>query len=499
MSAICLENADQMSLTSTHPQYSPNTELWRQMKDTYRGQKAVKDRGQTYLPPTSGMEADGMQPKQPGRVAYEAYKKRALYHGVVRDAVQAMLGVMHHKPAVIELPPAMEPLRERASLRGESLQTLLREINLHQLVTGRVGLLAEPIDGSPVGTPPMIAMYEALSIRNWDEGTRVDPELRNLNLVVLDESGFERASNLEWELKTRYRALVLGELLKNEGEGAGVSYTVGLYEEENAVLTVSNQVAPSLAGNRTIDFIPFVFINSCDIEPAPDEPPLISLSDLALAIYRLDADYRQNLFMQGQDTLVTIGLNASQRDVQLRVGAGGRLDLPMNGDAKYIGVESAGLEEQRMALENDKKVASEKGGQLMDTVGRERESGEALKTRVAARTATLNQIALTGAFGLEQILKMIARWMGVDPNQVSVTPNLDFADEGMQGKQLVDLMTAKRLGAPISLQTIHLTMQRRELTDLDFEEELALIASEEPELEGGGVEDLEQELDEQDT
>jgi hypothetical protein len=480
-----------MAVSSKHPMYTDTLPDWQQMQDTYAGERTVKAAGVTYLPPTSGMIADGMTGTQPGLAAYNAYKKRAVYHNFVREAVQAMLGVMHHKPPVIELPAQMEQLRTRATLRGESLEMLLRHINEQQLVYGRLGIMAEPIDGAGLGVPPMIATYNAKSIINWDEGTRQDPELRNLNLVVLDESGYERTTDLEWEHKTRYRVLVLGDIFKNEAEGAGVYYSVGLYDEEQTAINVSAQEEPRLAGGRRAEFIPFVFINACDIEPTPDDPPLIGLSNLTLAIYRGEADYRQNLFMQGQDTLVTIGLNKAKQDETLRTGAGGRIDLPLNGDAKYIGVNSEGLKEQREALSADRSAAAEKGGQLMDTVSRQKESGDALKIRVAARTATLNQIALTGAYGLEQMLKMIARWMGANQNEVVVTPNLDFADEGMEGKSLVDFMTAKRLGAPISMETIHGMMQRHEVTELDFEEELAKIAEEEPDAGamGGGVND----------
>ena len=464
-----------MSVSSAHPEYSPRIDEWGQMAATYAGEKHVKAAGELYLPFTSGMIADGTGQNQPGRKAYDAYRKRAVYHNFVREAVQAMIGVMHHKPPVIELPASMESLRERATLRGESLEMLLRNINEQQLVRGRLGLLAEPIEGQGVGKPPLIATYLAENIRNWDEGTRTDPELRNLNLVVLDESAYERDSVFEWQLKKRYRVLILGDPLKNEAEGAGASYTVGLYED-NSDFSPATQTEPQLGGGKKAQFIPFVFINSCDIEPSPDEPPLLGLSNLCLSIYRLEADYRQSLFMQGQDTLVTIGYNKAKNDEELRVGAGGRIDLSVGGDAKFIGVESSGLSEQREALKSDKEAAASKGGQLMDSVSRERESGDALKIRVAARTATLNQLALTGAYGLAQLLKMMARWMGANPDEVTVTPNLDFADDELAAKTIVEWMSAKTMGAPISLETIHENLRRRELTSLTFEEEMAKIA-----------------------
>jgi hypothetical protein len=117
---------------------------------------------------------------------------------------------------------------------------------------------------------------------------------------------------------------------------------------------------------------------------------------------------------------------------------------------------------------------------------REAESGDALRIRVSARTASLNQIALAGAEGLQTALRTIAQWMGANPAEAKVTPNLDFVDEQMDGQALVSLMTAKSLGAPLSKRTIHDRMREQEITALTFEEEMEEIESEEPEPTGGG-------------
>ena len=296
--------------------------------------------------------------------------------------------------------------------------------------------------------------------------------------MILDESEHVRIDNFEWEFKRKYRALVLGDPLENEAAGI---YSTGMFDEKDANFNATKLVMPAIGG-KTLDEIPFVFINAKDIVPETDAPPLLGLGRLALTIYRGESDYRQALFMQGQDTLVVIGAISSnvEGEATFRTGANASIELPSGAghDAKYIGVDSKGLVEMRSALENDYRQASEKSGQLIDSVSREKESGDALKIRVAARTATLNQIVLAGAFGLEQVLKMAARWLGQDDSKVKVTPNLDFADDSLDGKTLNEWMTAKALGAPLSLRTIHTRMKERELTDMDFEEELEEIGKE---------------------
>jgi hypothetical protein len=193
------------------------------------------------------------------------------------------------------------------------------------------------------------------------------------------------------------------------------------------------------------------------------------------------------LFMQGQDTLVCIGrLGTNDDEEDVRTGAGARIDIKQGGDAKYIGVSSQGLPEQREALKNDYDRAVQKSGQLLDATSRAKESGDALRIRVAAQTATLPQIAKTGAAALEQVLKMLARWYGADEDQVSVTPNLNFTESDLNGKTLVEMMQAKGLGAPLSEESIHEWMQKEGITELTYEAELERMAQEDPTA-GGGI------------
>jgi hypothetical protein len=100
--------------------------------------------------------------------------------------------------------------------------------------------------------------------------------------------------------------------------------------------------------------------------------------------------------------------------------------------------------------------------------------------RIGAQTATLNQIALAGAAALEKLLKMAAEWVGADPDEVRVSPNLEFSNLELTGQDLVAFMTAKNMGAPISNASIHAMLVQRGITSLDYESELDAIEDEPP-------------------
>ena len=466
-----------MSLKTLHPEYAYFLPTWIAMRDYYEGESAVKAKGELYLPPTSGMVIDGMLPNQIGYEIYKAYKDRAVFPDYIKEGVEALIGLIHQHDAKIELPPRMEYLRKKATINGESLLMLLRKMNEEQLITGRLGLLVDlPSNPDPANPEPFISMYAAESITNWDDGTS-EVGSNELNLVVLNESAFVR-DVFNWIFKEKYRVLQLGKLTSNEEVA---TYSQGVFEETE--YSENLMISPTLRG-KTLNKVPFTFVNSKDLVSQPDNPPLKGLGQTCLTIYRGEADYRQNLHMQGQDTLVTVGgiRNPSaipgQNEDAVRVGAGSRLDVEMGGDAKFIGVSSTGLAEQRNAIENDRKRAEFKAGQLIGNQSLKNESGNAMIARLAAQTANLNQIALSSGEGLETSLKHIAVWLGEDPEKVKVIPNTEFTNAASNAQELVYLMTARSMGAPLSYQSIHSNMKDKGYTMMDFEDEFSLVKQE---------------------
>ena len=453
------------SFQEVHPQYSIFAEDWKLMRDCYRGQRRIKQEGTLYLPATQSMILDGQGKgaEQIGQKAYDAYRKRARFPNFTREAIQMAIGMMHSQPPEIKLPRVMENIR---SSRGESLPDLLRRINVEQLLTGRIGIMVDlPTNPLPGEDMPYLTTYAAERLINWDDGTVDELVPQVLNLVVLNETESERKNVFEWKLEDKYRVLIIGDDEENEVRGI---YRQGVFRENSYLESAMR--TPSWRG-RTLNKIPFIIVNSSDLVSTPDDPPLLDLGNLCISIYQGDADYRQNLFMQGQDTFITIG-GAFDDDDNVRIGSGAHINLPMGGDAKYVGVTSQGFAEQRQSLEKLEARAGSMGAQTLDTTSRERESGDSLRIRVAARTADMNQVVETGAMGLEQALKVAAEWIGEDPNEVEIKPNKEFGEMPLTGQSMVEMATARTLGYPISARTLHDIARKRRVTTRTFEEEI---------------------------
>lgn len=442
-------------ISTQHPDFTEADKDWVLMEDGHAGERKVKERGSVYLPTTSGQRALGIESGKEGAELYAAYLCRANYPPLLKDTANALVGIMNKEPPVITLPSALEDMEKMATARGEPLTALIRRLQLRQLLFGRTGILAD-VDASR--DLPYLVDYTARQIINWDDEVEdAESAERRVVLTVLDESRNVR-DGFQWSWVNKYRALELD----------GENYTVTI-EDGGAR---SAPITPSIQG-KTSPRIPFVFINDADLTPELGDIPLVGLARLALTIYRGDADYRQALFMQGQDTLVVIGedVDTDDPDQQLIVGAGAHINIPNeNGDAKFIGTDSNGLPEMRSAQENDFERAANYGLQMMSKGGGA-EAAETLKIKVAARTATLVNIAETSAAGLENILRLCAEWVGADPDEVNVEPNTDFIDEAMPAAELLGYMNAKSRGAPLSEKSIHALMRKGDVTALTYDEE----------------------------
>lgn len=475
-----------MPIDTKHPQFEARLPDWEKTSDCYEGERRIKEKGELYLPPTAGMLYDGMGVGQPGLAAYQAYVARAVYPGFFADAVESNVGVMHRKGPTIKVPKKLEPMLERLTSEGENAEMLMRRLNELQLKSGRLGLLLEMPTGKGPDAMPFIAVYTAGRVINWDVGT-LEQGKQKIEFVVLDESANERNEDLVWQIKSRWRMLALTDTLRtvedvNQEPVPQGTYIAGEFDETSKNVSEGVFTVPSIAG-KTLDFIPFVFLNVKDIAAEPDKPPLLTLANLDLAIYRGEADYRQALFAQAQETLVVIGAGEDDEYVEgkgTRVGAGALLKVPVGGDAKYVGASGAGLSEMRQALENDRDMAKQQGSRMLTTKGGDQQSGDALHTRVSAATVTLPNVARASALALETILKYAAISKGLNPDEVSVIPNIDFAADVMTGQTMLQMMQAKQLGFPLSAQTIHDNMRKQNLTQRTYEEEMDLIEDEAP-------------------
>lgn len=430
-----------------HPEYTrEREEEWTLCGDAFEGESAVKSKAQLYLAKPSGykLHPDG------GRDAYGAYRGRAQFPEIFAPSVGAMIGIIHDTEILVEMPTQMDFLRENADGEENTLDEFHRRITRELLVMGRFGVLAEAPEG---GGDPYLAGYRAPVIINWDR-----------DFFVLDESGYVR-EGFKWNKADRFRVLML-----QDGRYVQEVYT------DNA--TVADEIImPVARGGSPVPRVPFVVSGARDLVANVETPPLIGVARAAKAIYQLSADYRHQLYMSGQETLVAI--NGKGPDA---VGAGVVHEMKggegLTPDLKYVSPSCSGIDAHLRAMEDNRTAAMQAGARLFEQ-SRAQESGEARSMRFRSETANLQTVADASCACLERALRNVAMLMGLPEDQITVTPPSDLLDQTLTPAEAQQLWQIASTGG-MSWQTYYENLAAGGIAnpDRDADEEFALIDDE---------------------
>jgi len=417
---------------------------WRLCYDAYQGEGDIKQRGATYLPMPSGYAGHADQ----GLGAYGAYKARAQFPDIMASSVGAMVGIIHADEIAIELPSNMEYLFENVDGEGITLNDFHKNITRNLLVSGRYGVLA---DAPEAGGDPFLAGYRGDTIINWDVG-----------FFVLNESEMVR-DGFAWAQQEKYRVLQLVD---------GV-YMATLHKSDG-----ETDVTPTRLGGGALDAIPFAVASAKDMGPDMESPPMIGIARAALAMYQLSADYRLQLYMSGQETLVAINGPAPTA-----VGAGVVHEMMGDDnttpDLKYVSPSCSGIEKHLEAIQDNRTVAIQAGARLFEQSAQANESGTARKMRFRSETANLKTVAQSSCSLLEASLRNIARMLGQSDaviKAITVTAPKDLLDATLTPQDAVALFSLVENGG-LSQETYYERIQAGGIAsqERDFDEEYALI------------------------
>jgi hypothetical protein len=144
----------------------------------------------------------------------------------------------------------------------------------------------------------------------------------------------------------------------------------------------------------------------------------------------------------------------------------------------------AGVGAMKIAMDDDYARAVQAGARLLSTSDEgSPESGEALRLRQGAQTATITTVAKNTAAGLERALRYAAMMLGQDPDAVSVEANTDFVELRLASEDITSLVDSWLKGA-ISKETMFTNLQRGDIISesLTFEDEEERIEANKPDV-----------------
>lgn len=449
-----------MPITSQHVEYTECTSSWTLMRDVLKGPPAIKKKRTDYLPCPSGMiqytvDVSGVKRITAGP-AYEAYLKRARFPDITSPTLRGLLGCFDRKPHQFEVPSRLNYILESATADGISLDALVSRIMREVLTTGRCPIL---VDVPMSSGNPYIVQYYAEDLINWRTLVMQGRELLSMATLCGIQSRASSDDIYQSDTVTIYRGLVI-----DDGK-----YVQQIYELENGDLRLIDEIIPQQMGGSTLDYIPLTIIGSIDTNPDIDIIPLYGIAEIAVSIYQQYADYRQALYMTSQPTAVVTGISHDQTPDMIGASSVWTLE-PADAKAYFLEFSGNGVSAQRVAIQDELAEASSIGAQMLEASKRSAESGEALRLRQGAVTATLSSAVTAVEAGITTALKQAAEWIGADPDQVRVTLNRDFLEEDMDPQKLQALVASWQAQA-ISQEVLFQNLRKMEVVPAGMSDE----------------------------
>lgn len=432
-----------MPVNTPCQEWDNNISKWTKCRTVADGEEAVKDAATAYLPMLGGQDVSD----------YSAYKNRALFYGATGRTIKGLLGgLMRKDPLFFNTTSRMDQELDSVTQLYQSSADLISNMLLEVLTVGRVGALIDaPIEEGGV---PYISLYKAESIINWrtqNTGAGVV-----LTLVVLQEN-YNSPGEDDFVAKERIQYRVL-ELIEN-------SYQQRVFRSKDAALESEFYEVPEMTvfpqiGNRRLEYIPFMFINTDVVSPVISTPPLLSLVNVNLSHYRTSADLEHGRHFCGCPTAVLCGF---PDDEEYKIGSQVAWVNPdSEASAKFLEFTGQGLGSLEKALEEKEKQMAVLGAKLLESEKQAPESGYALSVRHSGENSILSSIARNISRASGVLFSWLLEWRGVANVNVEVEVNSDFVNERLTSEEITALINAWTMGS-ISWDTLYFNFKRGEL------------------------------------
>ena len=448
--------SDAPNVGYTRPELEEKLDQYQTIRDCMEGEYAIKKfpRCRKYLPdPDPFLEDDERK-----NAIYGRYLMRPPWYGVARRTRDALVGEVFKRAAIIKLPAGLEYLKDDVDGDGLTLEQQMTTCLKECVDIGRGGLFVDYTttakDGEDEGTVTKadveagnvrttIVRYKAEDIVNWRK-MRIGSKTVT-SQVVLQETFVASDDGYEQKLGEQRRELLLEPY---EG-GLFVNCLIWRKLKDQKTgeekWTLFQEFKLIDHAGKAFDEIPFEIFGSEDNNWTIDPCPMMPITALNLAHFRVSADVYASAFKAGNAQLVTQGLFLDKdKGERLQIGPNTALMLPSkDADAKYI---SAPPDTLNMAL---LEKITEQLTSLAAKIIREgliRKTATQVKIDESAETSTLTTYANNVSRAYTKAFKHAARYTGDDASVIVCKLNTQFDFTEADSQRLLAYVTAKDSG-----------------------------------------------------
>jgi len=466
-----------------HRNYDRVRFSWRQVRDCVEGSNAIKRGNEVYLPMPSAMAFTSQSPSQGDSAsvqhtanredysrlflpwwhpnpAYRSYLQRARFPDITANTLRGLTGITTKNDPTFELPDSISYLEDEATPDGMSLIELYEFCISEVIQTGKLSLV---LDVRRDDNTVYIAPYKAEDNINW----RVD---------------FIHGKSIQ--TKAVFLETAKDEDVNQPVQEKHVKYAFGFDDVgENFIATVQHffnsapiaEPMPLMLQGNTLDRLPIVNIGSNRNDPYPDNLPILGVSDIAVAIYRKDADLSQAQFLTCNPSLIISGIDEDQ--APNIIGSSVSIVLPPEGaKAYYTKTDTSALNNVATTIKDLFGEAAELGASLIGLSKKAPESAETISLREAGNAVNLVTLVNHVSTAIKDILQMAIDWNG-SGGEVEFKGSTEFAEIRLSPQAVTSLVASWMQGA-ISQETLLDRFREADIIDAEIsnEEEMERIA-----------------------
>jgi hypothetical protein len=461
-------------LDTQHPQYEANLSIWEMVEDCDAGEKAIKEKGDKYLPRPNPADKS-----EENKQRFEQYKTRAVFVNFTNRTVVGLVGQVTARPPDVELPTAIEDLQEDIDGSGISLDQQSRRCLSRVLKVGRSALFVDyPQEEGPVRrgkinsgeSRPTIVLYPATAIDYWRTERRGSKDVYTLIKIREKREMIDPDDVFESKEEDIYRVLRLDE--------AGYYYQQIWVKQTDAKTKKIEWVQdgedtyPQLANGSRLKEIPLQFVGSINNDSDADKAPMGDIAGVNIGHYRNSADYEEACYVAGQPTIgVSIGKwtldqfkTANPGGIRfgilggIQFGEGGSIDL-IQAEANSMPKEAMEMKEAQMAII---------GASIISETGTQKTAYQA-NIENTSETSQLKLIAQNVSNAYERALEWFAAFLPSATGEIKYQLNTNFDSSGMDYQELLAMVQAWQSGA-IAKTALHAWTVKKKIEDRDFEE-----------------------------
>jgi hypothetical protein len=364
----------------------------------------------------------------------------AMYPNLLESTRKDFRGLIFSKAPVLDIPSAIDYMREDCDLRGTPIEEALETVVDELYAVSRYGWLVEMPEvpeGTDQGTAdragyrPYLVPFKSEQIINWDDeyiGSRIA-----LTRVVLQEDDDNIVELLllpyapEDAVEIRYAYTVRRWVKAKPGAMGKIIGTIKGGAVEGKWTQDGDDETPMM-NNAPIPEIPFYAFSPYGGDIYPTRPMLDDNVMVAWSLYQSSALLEHARFTCGLATAFAPGMTEDEAN---SVSMGGlNIIVASNPEAKFSWVERKGEDclPLERAVEQKKQMLIQMGSKALEESKKAAESADALRLRSSGDTATCADVAQAVGRIASQALAFCARWRGVSEPKVEVKLTTDYSN-----------------------------------------------------------------------